>query len=233
MTDLDTAPIARAAVSDVVFGRLVDAILSGAYSPGDALPAERELAEAFAVNRHAVREALKRVQQAGLIRISQGETTRVLDWRENAGLDVLSKLTAAGTIPARTVLHDIVVMRRAIATDAAALCALRASEAQIAAITTAATAYEGFEGDVAFWTAVIDGSSNLAYRLGLNTLIAAFSDLGVEAVALLGLSLELTNPRAHQQLAAAIADRNPDKARQLAHDLLTGIVTATAGGTRV
>ena len=95
---MDVTPIARTAVSDEVLARIVDEILSGRLAPGDPLPAERELAERFGVNRHAIREALKGVRQAGLVHIAQGGKTRVLDWRESAGLDVLSAVAAAGVV---------------------------------------------------------------------------------------------------------------------------------------
>ena len=41
-------------------------------APGDALPSERQLSDELGASRHAVREALKRLQQAGLISISPG-----------------------------------------------------------------------------------------------------------------------------------------------------------------
>lgn len=225
---LDGGPILREAVSDLVFGRLVDAILSGSIGAEEALPSERELAETFQVNRHAIREALKRLQQAGLVRISQGGKTRALDWRQHAGLDVLSLLASTGSVPAARVLHDILTMRRSIGSDAAALCAARATDSQLTDIVAAAAAYDGFDGDLAFWTAVVDGSDNLAYRLGLNTLVAAFLDLGIDVVSSLGLDAELVDPTAHQELAAAIAARDPERARALAHDLLSRIVDSTA-----
>lgn len=224
---MDTAPILRSAVSDIVFGRLLDAILSGSIEADEALPSERELAETLQVNRHAVREALKRLQQAGLVLISQGGKTRARDWRQHAGLDVLSQLASAGAVPAARVLHDILVMRRSIGADAAALCAERATDDQLASVSRAAASYDGFEGDLAFWTAVVDGSDNLAYRLGLNTLVTAFLGLGIDVVADLGLEAELADPTSHQELAAAIASRDPERARTLAHDLLSRIVDST------
>ena len=97
---MDVNPIPRGStVSDAVFARFVEEILSGRWPAGEPVPSERELALAWQVNRHAVREALKRVQQAGLVRISHGGKTRVLDWRTHAGLDVLSGLVTAGVIP--------------------------------------------------------------------------------------------------------------------------------------
>ncbi|MGY1526023.1 GntR family transcriptional regulator [Streptomyces sp. MN3] len=64
--------IRREAVSDQLYALLRDRILSGALAAGTALTAERELAAEFEVNRHAVREAVKRLQQARLVEVSHG-----------------------------------------------------------------------------------------------------------------------------------------------------------------
>lgn len=45
--------------------------------PGDRLPPERELASAFAVSRHVVREALSRLEVRGLITVDHGRGTIV------------------------------------------------------------------------------------------------------------------------------------------------------------
>ncbi|MEB3051530.1 GntR family transcriptional regulator [Mycolicibacter sp. MYC123] len=229
---MDLAPIARTAVSDTIFGRLVEEILTGRLPAGEPLPSERELSLTLQVNRHAVREALKRLQQAGLVRISHGGKTRVLNWRTSAGLDALTGLAAAGVIPTQQIIGDVAVMRRSIAADAARLCARGASPEQRAAITTAAAAYPAsgelelvLEADLTFWIAVIDGSGNIAYRLALNTLTAAFEDMGREAIYALGAA-EFADRSAHLDLAAAIAAADEDTAYRLAEELLTRFVNA-------
>src|SRR5215210_5518089 len=110
--------------SDTVHDRLRDQILSGVLAPGAAVPSERELADRLAVNRHAVREAVKRLQQARLVQVSQGGATRVLNWRETGGLDLLLDIALAreGTVDADT-LRAIGEMRACIGSDAARLCA--------------------------------------------------------------------------------------------------------------
>ena len=227
---MDIAPVSRAAVSDAVFAHLVDEILSGRVAVDEALPSERELALAFAVNRHAIREALKRLQQARLVRISHGGKTRVQDWRQTAGLDVLSTLAATGAVPAVQVARDIMVMRRSVAADAARLCARNASDDELAAIATAAAAYpaqrtdESFAVDLTFWTAIIDGSGNLAYRLALNTLVAAFADIGFGSIADLGMAAELADRDAHLTLAEHLVARDADAAHRVADDLLGRVV---------
>ncbi|HXG03192.1 MAG TPA: FCD domain-containing protein [Candidatus Binatia bacterium] len=49
------------------------AILDGGYRQGDRLPAERELVRQFQVGRGAIREALRVLEQGGLIRIRPGK----------------------------------------------------------------------------------------------------------------------------------------------------------------
>jgi DNA-binding FadR family transcriptional regulator len=236
MERMDLAPISRTAISDTIFVRLVEEILTGRLPAGEALPSERELALTLQVNRHAVREALKRLQQAGLIRISHGGKTRVLDWRESAGLDALTGLAVAGAIPTRQIIGDVAVMRRSIAADAARLCARHATPEQRAAITAAAAAYPVAgdlaavsDADLTFWTAIIDGSVNIAYRLALNTLVAAYDEMGREAIYALGAA-EFADRDAHIALAAAIAAADEDAAYRLADDLLTRFVTACQAG---
>lgn len=227
---MEIVPVAKTAVSDAVFAHLVDEILSGRLAIDEAMPSERELALAFAVNRHAVREALKRLQQARLVRISHGGKTRVENWRVTAGLDVLSTLAATGAVPAAQVARDIMVMRRSVAADAARLCAQNATDAQLDAIAAAAAAYppaqtdESIDADLTFWAAVIDGSGNLAYRLALNTLVAAFSDIGFELIAELGTAAELSDRDAHNALAERLAARDGAGARRLADELLGRVV---------
>ncbi|HEX4447797.1 MAG TPA: GntR family transcriptional regulator, partial [Polyangiaceae bacterium] len=77
-------------LSEQVFEQLAAEIITGRYSPGDNLPAERALTDVFDVNRHVVREALKRLEQIGLVKVSQGGGTKVLDFKRHAGLDLLA-----------------------------------------------------------------------------------------------------------------------------------------------
>ena len=73
----DQRPIRRRKLYEDVVERLEAAINEGHYAPGDQLPAERELMEAYGVGRTAVREALFALQRMGLIAISSGERARV------------------------------------------------------------------------------------------------------------------------------------------------------------
>jgi DNA-binding FadR family transcriptional regulator len=186
-----------------------DALLADvlAATPGSALESERTLSERFGVNRHAVREALKRLQQAGLVLVSQGGATRVADWRRTAGLDLLVSLAATGGGP--DLVQAIVEMRAAIGADAARRCAERGGAAGAPADTE--------DGYIAFWEPIIDGADNLAYRLALNTLVAAQRTGAIDPDIYASERDDLGSQRA---LADAIAAGDAERAHTLAADLL-------------
>jgi GntR family transcriptional regulator len=63
-----------ARIGDLLRGR----ILSGLYPVDGLLPTEGELCSEFSISRHTVREALRRLSEAGLIERKQGSGSRVL-----------------------------------------------------------------------------------------------------------------------------------------------------------
>ena len=225
-------PAPRASVSDHVFGQLRDAIVSGRYRPEEPLPGERELAATFEVNRHAVREALRRLQQLGLVRVSQGGATRVLDWRVHAGLDLALSLARSGDVlPVETLVRDMLEMRACVGIDAARLCAERGDPAVTAALVDAAERYGSLAPDldrmnqanIDIWRLVVRGSGNTAYLLAFNSLIAgtlAVGDVPPDARA-----AELLDVAGHRRLAAAIAAGQGTTAARHARALLTAPVT--------
>lgn len=217
----------REPVSDQLFARLRDQILTGAIAPGEPLPSERDLAADYGVNRHAVREAVKRLQQCRLIEVFHGGRTRALDWRRTAGLDLV--VDVPGTLDAVSVpgvVHDALEMRACIGADAARLCALRASADQRAAIVAAADAYADHGpdledlsiADVAWWRLIIEGCGNLAYLLSFNSLVDGA--IAMEQASPELRSRELVDVEAHRALAASIARQDADSSECLARELL-------------
>ncbi len=220
-------PIARHSVSDQVFGRLRDAVVSGRYAADEALPSERELATLFGVNRHAVREALRRLQQLGLVRVSQGGATRVLDWRSTAGLDLAMVLAGTSDVlPVATLGRDVLEMRACIGADAARLCAERADPAARAAIARAVDAYAEAVpdldqmglADLALWRRIVEGSGNIAYLLAFNSLTAG--TLAIGRMPIPRRTAELLDVAAHRRLSDLIAGGDVLGAEQAARDLL-------------
>jgi GntR family transcriptional repressor for pyruvate dehydrogenase complex len=214
-------PLARTQpLPDAVYASLSGQILSGAFAPDEALPSERLLSEEYEVNRHAIREAMKRLQQAGLVRVSHGGATRVLDWRATGGLDLLSQLGGSGGLGPELV-RSALEMRLSIGADSARRCAQRAPAPLVAQMRDlvadepsddrqAADAYERL------WGLIVLGADNLAYRLALNSLLAASAPFDLR-----GLSLPEARDRvAIAELVDAIAAGEPDTAEAAARDLL-------------
>ena len=71
-------------------------ILRGQYRPGERLPSERDLAARFESNRGAIREAIKKLEQLGIVAVAPGGV-RVLPVEE-ATLEVLGYLLELGEI---------------------------------------------------------------------------------------------------------------------------------------
>lgn len=209
-------------VSDVVHERLRQQILGGRLAPGDAVPSERALAEELGVNRHAVREALKRLEQAGLVQISQGGPTRVLDWHESGGLEVLlDLLDHPGELPPEELVCAVLELRACIGTDAARRCAARApaeAREEIARLASATARAADADTDLALasydalWQAIVRGAGNLAYRLALNSLLSALA--------------------AFPTLAVALVPRDADRLRTLGSAILSGDDDAAEAAAR-
>lgn len=62
----------RVRVSAEILRQLKSAILSGRLRPGDRLPSEKELADQFRSSRGPVREAIRSLEQAGLLVVRRG-----------------------------------------------------------------------------------------------------------------------------------------------------------------
>jgi GntR family transcriptional repressor for pyruvate dehydrogenase complex len=212
--------------SDAIHRALRRAILDGTYGPDAALPSERQLSEELGASRHAVREALKRLQQAGLIAISQGGATRVRDWRHHGGLDLLLALGSDGELPPEELglVGAMFEMRASVGADAARLAARRASAAQRAELVALSAKLAGLEDldartavyDV-FWDTIITASGNLAYRLALNTLVAGQKVLSFDASV---VGSEVVDPPAIAQLAEDIRSGGETAAFDAARSLL-------------
>ena len=76
MTTLRNAKQGRK-LSDDIRERLLKRIRRGEFSPGDPLPSERELMQAYEVGRPAIREAMQDLERIGLLEIRHGRRARV------------------------------------------------------------------------------------------------------------------------------------------------------------
>src|SRR3954454_9110315 len=214
-----TGPTSTA--SGQIYGQLRADILAGRYEAGDALPSERRLSEDLETSRHVIREALKRLQQAGLVAISQGGATRVRDWRHHGGLELLLEGDVPSTLNAPRAAME---MRACLGADAARRCAQRADAAtraqitaraeQLAAVATPDARNAHYE---VLWDLIVDGADNIAYRLALTTLVARQDIASVKAHA---VADELRDVATIGALVNAIVRGDGGAARAVATDIL-------------
>ncbi|MGD8708928.1 MAG: FCD domain-containing protein [Ectothiorhodospiraceae bacterium] len=158
----------RARLSDVIAERIEAHIVEGSLRPGDALPAERELAKQMEVSRPSLREALLKLEARGILEV-----------RRNAGYIVAEVTAPSLTDP---LLHlmgrhpkavaDVLELRQGLETLSTALAALRATEDDVAAMVRAADETElahqagdaatAADWDARFHLAVAEASHNVA-----------------------------------------------------------------------
>jgi GntR family transcriptional regulator, transcriptional repressor for pyruvate dehydrogenase complex len=235
---LGLEPVARASLSDAVFDQLAGQILTRRVEPGQPLPSERDLCKALGVNRGALREALKRLSQAGLIEQRHGGGTTVLDYRRSAGLDLLSRLLVSPTgEPDLSVARSIMEMRAALAPDIARLCALRA-DAELCRMLREIVEDMRRVGpeqldrlqvlSLELWELLVTGADNIAYRLAFNTLRLTYEQ--IRGVLVIALADELRAIDECARLVAAIDAHDGELARRCAAAIVErgtrGVLTA-------
>lgn len=71
---------------------IVKSIWNGHFAPGTILPAERELSELIGVTRTTLREVLQRLARDGWLTIQHGKPTKVNNFWETSGLNILETL---------------------------------------------------------------------------------------------------------------------------------------------
>lgn len=102
-------------------------VVKGAIVPGMVLPPERILSESYGVSRTVTREAMKRLEQEGLVEILHGKGVRVSAKSAGSVADSLGMYILG--IPSS--LRSLLELRRLVEIGAAALAAERRTEAQM------------------------------------------------------------------------------------------------------
>ena len=114
-------------LSDEISRQIADKITSGHFPLGSKLPSEATLAQEFGVSRSAIREAIAKLRQDGLVRSHQG-----------LGLFVADDLTArafqidADTLKTVEDLRHVMELRIELEVGGAGMAARRRTQAQLA-----------------------------------------------------------------------------------------------------
>lgn len=199
-------------------------ILHDELKPGDKLPSEARISELYGVSRTVVREAIAALRADGLV-----------EPRRGAGVFVMEPVAAAAK-PFQGVDHarissivELIELRAAVESEAAALAAIRRSPAQEEVIIerhhqVMACIEAGMptvDADFALHKAIAEATNNSRF--------AEFMDLiGPDAIPRASLQLPLDPEyldqihREHDRIVTAISNRESDAARAAMQEHLSG-----------
>lgn len=189
--------------------------------PGDKLPTESAIMQSYGVSRTVVREALSRLQAAGLVETRHGIGTFVLEARAGQGFGI-DPADIATAVDVMAVLE----LRISLETESAGLAAQRRSDAQLAEMRAALDAFEanvvGGEGDAVspdfrFHLAIAAATGNRYFadimsHLGATVIPRARINSSRVAHEDLPQYLRRVN-REHEEIYQAIARRDSESAR--------------------
>jgi DNA-binding FadR family transcriptional regulator len=133
----DDLPAASGAGAAAIATRLREAILSGHYARGKRLPAERELTEHFGAARGTVREALRRLEEMGLVTRRKGSGTFV-NHREGPEEGDIAELTSP---------IELIDVRLSIEPDIARMAVINATARDLERLEAALIECEAADGD--------------------------------------------------------------------------------------
>lgn len=215
---LPQGPVTRQAGPTVeITRRLLDYLLSGQLTPGQKIPSERQLAEALAVGRGALREAIKSLSLLGLLEQRIGDGT----YLSGSSSDLLPQVIEWGLLLGDKRLDDLLEARYHLEVLLSELAAQRRTEEQLARLRELvaqmhAAGNDDLDGyvraDIAFHLqlAACSGNTVLAGVLtNIQSLLQAWTSRVIHAAGETRSSLAM-----HEPILTALENGDPEAARR-------------------
>lgn len=207
-------------LSDEVASQIINRIISGALLPGEKLPPEREVSGKMNVNRHTLREALRKLEVLGLLSVRQGDGIYIKDYRDSGNLELLKHILYQNKDNNPGALKDILEIRRIISPEMAEKAALNRTEADIIAFQEILVSEKStIEKDLAIHQAIARAGNNILYIFILNFFNDIFKDFGQ-----LYFSIEenkKVSNKFHNDIAKAIIAGDSKSAKKIMNDVIT------------
>lgn len=151
----------RQTLADQLYGQILEQIVSNQLVQGEKLPSEHQIATAFGVSRPVVREALRKLQEDGLVEARRGVGTFV---RRRPSAKLIEYTTAGSVAGLMRAMEARITVEKATAR----MAAQRAGPKDIARIEAALVTLEAsmqartpsFEADYQFHRAIAAASGN-------------------------------------------------------------------------
>ena len=236
------APIATRHVADDVVDRLVTAVGLGLYVTGQQLPTERELAVMLGVSRASIREALKKITDAGYLAVRRGRFGGYFvraSWGPTSANHVRRHLVANWAE-----FEQIFDTRNLIEPLIASTAALRRTTRDIQAMDTALQAYldapdhdASRRADASLHLAVAEATRNpMLVKLSLDLRAKITLNLGAEPYTDEARRIAIGQ---HRELVVAVSEGRSDAAAdiaarhfQLSENIIRKLADRAKGGER-
>ncbi len=197
-----------------IVAAIEDEIVTKKWPPGTRLPSERTLAEMCAVSRPVIREALRALNERGLIAVSPGRGSFVRTVNPTGEGGKADLLARRGDVHAR----HLIAARSMLESEAAALAAIHRTDEQLGQMRDLLGAFEGAsvaraaDLDLAFHESIAVASGNPV----LQVMFGSIRNL-THGIMLRSLSDRRVSGAAvplHDVIVTAIAEQDPDAARR-------------------
>jgi GntR family transcriptional repressor for pyruvate dehydrogenase complex len=216
-------PVRTGKVSNLIIEQIKSAIHAGTLKPGDRLPSERELAESFQASRISIREALKRLEAAGLVAVKVGSGVFVAQMDSKLMSESLSSILRVqnGT------LDDLTEARLTFEPSVARLAAEKATPEDIAmleenihqaemAIRSNVSAYEK---NIEFHSLIAQATRNLTITLTMKTMLDVMKDMSSD-IAKENLPQSVNRfahqaVRVHKEIVRALKEKDSERVYSL------------------
>jgi DNA-binding FadR family transcriptional regulator len=210
-----------------VVEQIQEAIISGRLQAGQQLPPERELKEQFNVSRGTLREALRVLEQKGLIEIKTGVAGGAIV--RGVSTEQVTESLALLIRFKKVSLKDLAEFRRGIEGDVAAIAARRAGTEDVARLKgLVAKAQQQLEAGPTEWDDFIRTDEEIhgaiceitGNPLFISVLATLYHNIHIYYESYLPMQENILREN-HQDMAAlveAITNGNADRARAIAQE---------------
>ncbi|MFN7994134.1 MAG: FadR/GntR family transcriptional regulator [Bryobacteraceae bacterium] len=219
---MQTRSFRNGRLSELVLHEIERMIAQEYPAPGSRLPKEAELADRFHVSRIVVREAMKILEDRGLVEVRAGRGTLTVAPNPDRVKSSLLRLFRDQPIPTTAEMERLLELRQVLEETTASLAAVRASEEDLDEIEAALGRMkepgldldENIAADLRFHRAVTRAAHNRYFEMVLDPLTEVVLQ-----------QIKLTNSydpgwESHREILVEIKARNPVGARQAVRRLM-------------
>jgi GntR family transcriptional repressor for pyruvate dehydrogenase complex len=194
-------------------------IISGRLTPGDRLPAERELGERFGVSRTVIREAIRSLQEKGLVEIRPGVGTFIYNGMSDIMRQSLERMMLIDRLQGlENVMQVREILEPAIASIAAHKARPHDIEAMEAAIEIMDRSMSNIEGFIAadheFHLALARATQNRLILYLIDSIVDSLTEQRRQ-IFLGGVDGPTRGQEHHKRICEAVKKHDGNLAREL------------------